>query len=409
MNRRPDKLEKGSPYPRVEYLENVGWSRVFLPVYPKAGDVVEIESELSYTDVSFRQSELAGYDAPCFFWGVYDTPTWYAGGTDTLYSQQTADTDWHMFKLVSLGEDAGLWVDGQKIIDIKQYPDVVYAPQGIELWSYSNGRRNSLNKKKWLRITINGREVMHLLPVLDDRGEPALYDLVSRQLFYNCGEDELVAGPEIVSKNYIPLEYVEVTDNHNGAPSAYLQLPVNANLLVDKLAFETEHELHDCGENQAEGRNTYSPRIFYGVRTSGRNYYGISYDSNSSVAEGSLPVASGFVVHKVEYDSGVLRCYQNGQLDATITKGVPSKDMYFNNMGVFVAIGIPLVTSNSGSAFPFNGRKKYFKVWVNDKMVYHLIPVLDMKGRPCMYDVVNFLFCYSDGESDFIAGPVLVT
>lgn len=405
MNQRPERLVRACPFTRVEYLENVGWSRVLLPVYPKAGDVVVVESELCYTDVSFRQSELAGYGAPWFFWGVYDTPTWYAGGSDTLYSQQSADTDWHVFKLVSLGEEAGLWVDGQKIIDIIQYPDVVYAPQGIELWSYSNGRRNSLNRKKWLRITINGKEVMHLLPVLDDGGSPALYDTVSRQLFYNSGEDNLVAGPVTGVMRYTPVEYIESAAGSVGAPSAYFLLPVFINYRTDSFAIETEHAFPLVSSNQAEGSNDGDLLLFYGYQPSGRCYYGI----RRGIQTGPLSVEQAFAVHRIEYDTSVMSCYVNGELNAKITPTQPSSDLWLCRIGVFVADGIPIDGVTGGNSYPFNGKKKYYKLWVNGKLLYHLIPVVDSTGVPCMYDVVNSRFYYSEGETDFIAGPMLGT
>lgn len=77
-------------------------------------------------------------------------------------------------------------------------------------------------------------------------------------------------------------------------------------------------------------------------------------------------------------------------------------------IGVFCAVGKPVVdTEETGNAYPFNGRKKYFKVWVNEQLVVHLVAAEDAAGIPCMYDLVNSRFYYSEGEADFIAGPVL--
>lgn len=383
MNRRPDKLEKGCPYTRVEYLENLGWSRVFLPVYPKAGDVVEIESELSYTDVSFRQSELAGYDAPWFFWGVYDTPTWYAGGTDTLYSQQTADTDWHVFKLVSLGDAAGLWIDGQKIVDIKQYPDVVYAPQGIELWSYSNGRRNSLNRKKWLRITINGKEVMYLLPVLDAYGVPALYDSVSRQLFYNIGEDALVAGPMLLPSGYAELEYLE------GTGSQYCSIPV----LADG---SDEREFSCLSDIQFLG----STRQLMGFSTNACCYWGCNGGTAYELGlDYLLPVdVKKRQLVKFCRKSGVANLVCSGASKTRTTMDAPK---VFNSYGILHAV-IKTATVDICQARLFS-----VKIYEDEKMTRDMIPILDSGGVCCLFDRVSGRCFYSEGEEHFIAGPLL--
>ncbi len=178
---------------------------------------------------------------------------------------------------------------------------------------------------------------------------------------------------------------------------------------TDSLAFESEHEFRSNGENQAEGSNGYYPKLFCGIRSTGESYYGVGYDHSSSVATGIIPAPSGYAVRRLEYAAGVLRGYVNGALDVEISKGLPSEDMRIGQLGVFVAVGLPLVSGDSGNAFPFLGRKKYFKVWINGKLVYHLIAALDKAGRPGMFDAVGTQFYYSEGESDFIAGPVLQT
>ena len=219
MSERPDKLNKACPYTRVDWLENVGWSQVFLPIYPAARDVVEIESELCFTSLAERQAELTNAD-PRLHWGVYNEKTFYSGiGYNYSTSTGAADTEWHVFRIVSYGEDAGFWLDG-----VQTYAAIpaaeAYAPTGFQLWRNLNSARRCLNRKRWLRISINGKVVMHLLPVLDDGGSPALYDTVSGRLFYNTGEDELVAGPVLNSSGFRRVEYLE------GQGLQYCSIPV---------------------------------------------------------------------------------------------------------------------------------------------------------------------------------------
>lgn len=408
MNQRSDKLQRGCPYTRVEYLENVGWSRVFLPVYPKAGDVVEVESELCFTSLDECQAELTNLQ-PYLFWGVFDTPNFYCGvGRNMLLSNMPeADMRWHTFRLVSYGSDCGFWIDGARV-----YAGIAdsgaHCTTGLQLWYNLNSSRRCLNRKKWVRVSINGQAVMHLLPVLDENRIPAFYDTVSRKLFYNSGEDALVAGPVTASTRYTPLEYIECSGSAICALQSYIMLPVEINLRADSFAFETEHELVQSNENQAEGMNIFNPMMFYGMRTNGVAYYGFGYGNTGTVADGGASVMPGSSVFRAEYDKGIIRFLRNSFLEAQIQKGIPQSEMIVRMIGVFCAVGKPVVSiDESGNAYPFNGRKKYFKVWVNNQLVAHLVAAADAAGIPCMYDIVNSRFYYSEGEGDFIAGPVL--
>lgn len=406
MNKRVDKLTRSCPYTRVDWLENIGWSQVFLPIYPAAGDVVEIESELCFTSLAERQAELTNAD-PRLHWGVYDEKSFYSGiGFHYSTSTGAADKEWHVFRIVSYGPDAGFWLDGEQTYAATPAEEA-YAPTGFQLWRNLNSARRCLNRKRWLRISINGKVVMHLLPVLDDNGTPALYDTVTQQLFYNTGEDELVAGPVVGVAGYTQLEYIESCGGSIGAPAAYILLPVSADLSVDRFAFETEHELVPNGQNQGEGSNMVNPMFFYGVKQNGQTYYGIGHRNTFYVQDGTLWNAAGFVVRKWEFDGGIVKGWENGILDVEIETQQPDSENPVTWVGVFVAIGRPPFTENAGNAYPFNGRKKYFKVWVNDVLVRHLIPVLDAAGIPCMYDLVESQFYYSQGEADFVTGPAL--
>ena len=53
------------------------------------------------------------------------------------------------------------------------------------------------------------------------------------------------------------------------------------------------------------------------------------------------------------------------------------------------------------------GRIYYLKLYDNNTLVRHFIPVLDPTGTPCMYDNVTGQFFYNQGTGQFIAGPVL--
>lgn len=402
MNQRPDKLQRGCPYTRVEYLENVGWSRVFLPVYPKAGDVVEVESELCFTSLDERQAELSNVD-PRLHWGVYDTSFFYAGiGYDFTTNCGPADMEWHVFRIVSGGADAGFWLDGIRTYELNPAGGV-YASTGLQLWRNLNSSRRCLNRKKWVRVSINGQAVMHLLPVLDENGIPAFYDTVSRKLFYNSGEDELIAGPIIGVMRYTPLEYIESTGGRINSLGAHIVLPIQYDAFSDVLEFESCHSVDASGGDQAEGSNGSTSILFYGCRASGYSYFG--KENTNSEREAVIingPQPNGYAIYKVCATPQSFTAWLNGTLvgEAALT---PGQDFVLDSLSLFAARS----GGGAGRDFSFSGKKKYFKLWVNGELIYHLIPVLDSIGAPCMYDLVHSSFYYNVGESSFIAGPVL--
>lgn len=78
-------------------------------------------------------------------------------------------------------------------------------------------------------------------------------------------------------------------------------------LRSDSFAFETEHELFQGVENQAEGLNVYNPMLFYGMRTNGAAYYGFGYGNAGSVADGAASILPGYSVFRAEYDKGEMK------------------------------------------------------------------------------------------------------
>ena len=147
MNKRVDKLTRSCPYTRVDWLENIGWSQVFLPIYPAAGDVVEIESELCFTSLDERQAELTNAD-PRLHWGVYDEKSFYSGiGFHYSTSTGAADKEWHVFRIVSYGPDAGFWLDGEQTYAATPAEEA-YAPTGFQLWRNLNSARRCLNRNR---------------------------------------------------------------------------------------------------------------------------------------------------------------------------------------------------------------------------------------------------------------------
>ena len=210
-------------------------------------------------------------------------------------------------------------------------------------------------------------------------------------------------GLQSLPLGYTRLEYLEAAGNAIRNLHSYIMLPVDINLQTDSFAFETEHELVQSNENQAEGSNIHRPMLFYGMRTNDIAYYGFDY-AGQTVADGTA-VTPGYNVFRAEYDKGTARFLRNNFLEAQIQKDIPQSNLIFRLLGVFGTTGLPITEETlTGNAYPFNGRKKYFKVWVNDELKRHLIPSLSPAGIPCMFDLVSKTPFYNQGTGAFIVG-----
>lgn len=215
---------------------------------------------------------------------------------------------------------------------------------------------------------------------------------------------DVVADIDLFLFGFARVDYLETTGNAIKNLQSYIMLPVDINLQTDSFAFETEHEfVLQYNENQAEGSNIHQPMMFYGMRTNGIAYYGFGY-ADQSVVDGTA-VTPGYNVFRAEYDKGTVRFLRNSFLEAQIQKSIPQSKTIVRMLGVFGTTGYPITGEQpTGSAYPFNGRKKYFKVWVNDELKRHLIPALDQAGVPCMFDLVSKTPFYNQGTGAFVAG-----
>lgn len=72
---------------------------------------------------------------------------------------------------------------------------------------------------------------------------------------------------------------------------------------------------------------------------------------------------------------------------------------------IFYLFGAPVSDGPTVySETSLNGRKKYAKIWVNDSLIYHLIPCLDDLGNPCFYNLVDGKTFYAE-VGEFITPP----
>ena len=204
-----------------------------------------------------------------------------------------------------------------------------------------------------------------------------------------------------VNGGVLPVEYTQLEwlEAANGVINncAYIQLPFSFYNDNQALRIETLHEMPETGLlcNNAELGNT-QPFFFWGCEQGGRKYYGFP-TGDMVTTDAQMP---GFVKKSLVFSGDKLQFFENGVLQAERT-GLQYR--HFTNLSAFAAYG--------GNIYPFNGRKKHFKVWINDELVMCLLPCLDPTGAPCMFDTVSRTAFYNSGTGDFTfptdAAPVV--
>ena len=205
-----------------------------------------------------------------------------------------------------------------------------------------------------------------------------------------CGGKEMLLGELMDNARPGGNTYVDWLESQNGTINncSYIKLPFYFENQNSTLRIETLHAMPETGmnSNNAELNNTHN-YMFWGVQTNREKYYGFP---DTTIINGSRQV-EGFNKKSLIFRNDKLQFFENDELQCEET-GLDSYS--FEVLSVFSAYG--------GNNYPFLGRKKYFKVWINDRLVYDLVPCLDAVGAPCMFDTVSRSSYYNSGTGDFL-------
>ena len=361
--------KKAVEYTELEWIGNESNCYIFFPLVTSGKDIIELEYEAQFTRTDVPQAEGKNGD-PYFFMGLQNS-VWYAGCGGYGNSTVKADTEWHHFRLVSYGDDNGFWLDGTRIFQSTPR-DGVYLPQGFRLWIGQGGSRTTYNRKKYVKVKVNGKLVYDLIPVLDKDLTPCLYDKLTGKYFYNDGTGEFTWR--------LPnqLEYIGNEEN------CYINVPIATNAL-DVIEIEQEVQYTNASFNQAEIKNG-NPYFFMGIDNSLNWYAGIGgYGSSSIKAD-----TNWHTMKIVSYgeDRGL---WLDGE---RIYKGS-------NSTGNFLPYGFELWKCQGTTGWRAVNRKKYVKATVNGKIKCYLLPVFDENLNICMYDLVSKKYYYNQGTGSF--------
>lgn len=369
--------KKSVEYTELEWIGNEENCYIFFPLVTAGKDIVELEYEAQFTRTDVQQAEGKNGD-PYFFIGLMPNSVWYAGCGYYGNSTVKADTEWHNFRLVSCGDDNGFWLDGTRIYKSDQR-DGVYLPQGFRLWIGQNGSRTTYNRKKYVKVKVNGKLVYDLIPVLDKDLVPCMYDKLTGKYFYNDGDGEFtwklpnqLEYLESTGTQYIDTEVVGTENTSIETGFEFTTTDVQY-LFGSSVTYNTDTFCFSL--NPANTGKIY--RVFIGASTGTYGNVGEAFSTKMSVNN------AYFSTTKIRLDDEVYDF-------TSVTPFTTPTPMYL------------FAKSNNGTADYFAKVKvKFFKIYDNGVLVQYLIPAFDEDLTVCMYDLVSRKYFYNQGSGLF--------
>ena len=186
------KMVRTLPYlRRVAYLESHGTEWIDTGIIPTKATSCKLDGRFVRVNTSqingvFDSSDGAlGFDI-----GVYDGK-WFARRFGANTSKTTADTNRHVFEIIS--DESAFSIDGTKYklnFSYGSFSKSIYlfARNDIEVMFYCTLALYGFSARE------NDILIQDIIPVLDLSGRPAMYDEVSGQFFYNQGTGEFTWG-----------------------------------------------------------------------------------------------------------------------------------------------------------------------------------------------------------------------
>lgn len=186
-------------------------------------------------------------------------------------------------------------------------------------------------------------------------------------------EEEQIILPD----GYTKLEWISA----DGA--SYLQLPITT-AAGDKVVLETNCRFYSL-DNQADGKNG-NPHFFFGINN-GVWYCGAGNYGNSSII--------------ADTDWHRIKLIHSSSDCGLYIDDVKINSRTYNSTSAVLNGNICVFRTYGGSYYSKNCKKDW-KLYVNDEIVYDLIPCLDNDSIPCMYDLVSKQTFYKQGTGNLL-------
>ena len=266
----------------------------------------------------------------------------------------------------------------------------------LKLFIRADGTFPMTGKIGTVKIKRDGKIIMNLVPVIKGDGTVCMYDLETGNYLYNQGTGEF---------NNKPSEYLE-----------YLECDGNQYLMTDYVpnsntAIEVDYfpnpssgfmviygSLENSNANKFQAVISSTNYCLQINSHNGSGYYGLK-NGNFVYGDQEFTKEQIRVVLTVDNYNKVVRTLAKGQTvnyDMTTVSGLGEVNCVYP-LALFNCVNGGEVSTTNG----YNGRIYSFKIWESDKLVHDLVPVLDKKFVPCMYDKITSKFFYNQGTGEF--------
>ena len=214
-------------------------------------------------------------------------------------------------------------------------------------------------------------------------------------------------------KGFTELEYLESPSTPAANVAAYFALPISSRVGVDSLRVVSEHFVPDGQHaSQMEGVGVNNGTFTTFAYSYNSQSFFISFDGVvNDVNPGQYDINCFFECPQGEwvvYDSARTPEGFSLRLNGELVVDYPVSRWANWTNTVFGCFG-----RVSGESFypPYGmcGRKKWWKLYINDNLVHDLIPALDPTGAPGFYDKANKIMYYNAGAGDFLYPETVTT
>ena len=190
---RPISTVLPEGYKECEYLQAINGNYIFIPVTVKISDVFRMKVKPLANDASF----VMGVTYGSYTSGVqlrYQSGAWQGRwGGNAWLNYKTAPIN-EIYEIVY--KNGEIIINGEIIPFTKATSNVEGTGNlGIFARQYNNKPEFNIGEMQIMSFQMN--DDINLVPALDSNGRPCMYDVISKQTFYNQGTGEFIAGPVV--------------------------------------------------------------------------------------------------------------------------------------------------------------------------------------------------------------------
>ena len=266
----------------------------------------------------------------------------------------------------------------------------------LPIWLFSYNYRGvySATYGKWsgrvyrAQITQGNALIHDYVPCLDANGRPCMYDLIESEALYNQsgGAEFAYCVEHQLPSDFIKLKYLESNSNLQHIKTGYIPTN-NTGMYVDAYNTVVEDRVVMGMQNTTGNDRMYIGGVMKAT-------YGARYGWGTiTTLGGTGDVRFEASLNWLNDKKSIITCPAFAQKVNTLSNltFTPNQDIYIFGW------------NRQGSLLHWKGRIYRAKISEGSEIVRDFVPAFDdLKQKPCMYDLINNVAYYNDGEGEFL-------